>query len=196
MKSYIQIGANVGDDDFQRLIESVDERVRLILIEPNIDLIDELTNNYSNLKNKHEIIIIPSAISTTNGTFKFYLRTDMKHFGGASLLNRKGYDLNIIREVAAITFDKLCENYSIDVVEYLCIDTEALDYEILNSIDLSKVNIKTIFFEKWDSGDEDLNENFKNGINFLNKFIVPKYKDFKWEIIIMDEMPTYKLTKL
>jgi len=194
MKTYIQIGANVGNDTFQRMMEGIKERIRLILIEPNSDLLDDLSKNYERLKNKHEIIIIPHAISTTGGTVNFYLRTNIHHFGGSSLLNRRNYSLPVVREVKAITFNQLCEDYSIKEIEYLCIDTEALDYEILNSIDLTKVYIKTILFEKWDAEDEDANEKYRNGVTFFNEFIIPKYKDFKSEIIIMDRMPTYKFT--
>jgi len=192
MKTYIQIGANIGNDDFHKIIEGIDEKIRLFLIEPNIDLLDDLSKNYSDLKNKHEIIIIDKAISLSNGLVNFYLRTDIENFGGSSLLNRKRYPLNVTRKVTAITFNKLCEDYSINCVEYLCVDTEALDYEILNSIDLSKIFIKTILFEKWDEGDEDLNGVYKNGVTFFNEFLSSKFKDFKQEIIIMDNMPTYK----
>jgi len=194
MKTFIQIGANVGNDDFQRMVESIDERIRLILIEPNVDLLEDLSKNYNNLKYKHDIIIISEAISPNGGDVDFYSRTDIKDFGGSSLLNRKNYTLNVKRKIKSITFNQLCENYLINDVEYLCIDTEALDYEILNSIDISKTNIKIIVFEKWDKGDEDLNERYKNGIEFFNEIISPKFKDFTQEIIIMDSMPTYKFT--
>jgi FkbM family methyltransferase len=195
MKTYIQIGANVGNDGFQRYVASIDERIRLILIEPNSDLLYEFKKNYNNLNDRHEIIILPQAISPIGGIVNLYLRTDIHNFGGSSLLNRKRFSLNVIREVTAITFNMLCENYSIGEVEYLCIDTEALDYEILNSIDLLKINIKTIFFEKWDSEDEDLNGKYKNGVTFFNEHIIPKFKEYNQETIIMDGMPTYKFTK-
>ena len=50
MKTYIQIGANIGDDDFQREVESLTEPSRIVLIEPNCKLINELNNNYQKIK--------------------------------------------------------------------------------------------------------------------------------------------------
>ena len=48
-----------------------------------------------------------------------------------------------------ITFDEICKNHNITEIEYLQIDTEGFDSEIIKMIDLSKYKIKQIRFEKW-----------------------------------------------
>lgn len=62
---------------------------------------------------------------------------------------------------------------------------------------MTKVDIINILFEKWDGADnDDLNEKYRTGINFLNDFIKPKYNNYKWEDVILEYSPTYKLTKI
>jgi hypothetical protein len=49
----------------------------------------------------------------------------------------------------SITFQDLIDDFNIIHINYLQIDTEGFDYEIINSIDFNKVNIDIIRFEKW-----------------------------------------------
>jgi FkbM family methyltransferase len=193
MKIYVQIGANVGNDDFQKLVESIEERVKIILIEPNPELLDILSNNYNNLKDKHDIIICPCGVALTNDTVNIYLYAESGH---SSLLNRRTNPMRSSIEVPVVTFDFLCEKFSISEIEYLSVDTEGLDYEIINSIDISKIDIKTIVFEKWPINNDDLNGIYRTGTAFLNNVVVPKFKNYKWEDIIIGFMPSYQLTKI
>jgi hypothetical protein len=48
-----------------------------------------------------------------------------------------------------ITFDTICEKLNIKDIEYLQIDTEGFDSEIIKMIYLDKYNIKNIRYEKW-----------------------------------------------
>lgn len=193
MKTYIQIGANVGKDDFQELIQSINERVKVILVEPNSKLTPILSDNYSNLENKHEMVICSFGIALADGMTNIHLYDTS---GVSSLLYRRVGEIREIIKIPVLTFDSLCTKFSINEIEYLCIDTEGLDYEIMNSIDLSKVTIKTIVFEKWNIDNDDSSGIYRTGIDFLNEFVVPKFKGYKWEDIVMELMPTYKLTKL
>jgi len=49
----------------------------------------------------------------------------------------------------SITFDTICSNHGITNIDYLQIDTEGFDSEIIKMIDFSKYKINTIRFEKW-----------------------------------------------
>lgn len=49
----------------------------------------------------------------------------------------------------SITFEKICQNHHITEIDYLQIDTEGFDSEIIEMIDFSKYKIKEIRFEKW-----------------------------------------------
>jgi FkbM family methyltransferase len=195
MKVYVQIGANIGNDSFQNLIMLVNEKTMVLLVEPNYELLDQLSNNYEELKNRHDIIIVPYAIATTNGDTNLYLYQESGH---STLINRKTRPPKngSFKKIQVMTFNDLCEKFNLNTIEYLSIDTEGLDYEILNSIDLSKINIKTIVFEKWIVEDDDLNKNYRTGTIFLNNFVVPKFKNYKWEDVVLDAIPSYKLTKI
>jgi FkbM family methyltransferase len=176
MKTYIQIGSNVGEDDFYKKIEFLTEKSRVILIEPNNDLIQTLEKNYTSLKERHEIIICNKAISTNNNQTYLYKYTSDGH---SSLINRRSHQqVTEILPIEAITFNKLCEVYQIQEVEYLCMDTEGLDYEIIISIDFEKVKINSICFEVWDHEFDDLNNKFQTGNTFFLEQVKPKLKKY------------------
>ena len=76
---------------------------------------------------------------------------DRDYLGMASLqpnniLSKDNFYQDMIEEieVGCITFEFLMEQLGITEVDYLKIDTEGLDYDILNSIDFNKFNIKAI----------------------------------------------------
>ena len=194
MKTYIEIGANVGKDDFQTLIETITEKVKIILVEPNPELLNTLSDNYNTLKIKHDITICSCGIALNDSIENIYVYPNARH---SSLMNRRHNipDCAVVKKVPTITFNNLCAKYLITEIEYLSVDTEGLDYEILNSIDLSRVDIKTIVFEKWNIDNDDLNEKYRTGVDFLNTFIVPKFKDYTWKDIVLGNSPTYELIK-
>jgi hypothetical protein len=75
-----------------------------------------------------------------------------------------------------ITFDKICSIHGITNIDYLQIDTEGFDSEIIKMIDLSKYKINRIRFEKWSFNPENFtNHNEENahelGINGMNNAI-------------------------
>ena len=76
----------------------------------------------------------------------------------------------------SITFDDICKNHNITNIEYLQIDTEGFDSEIIKIIDLNKYKINKIRFEKWKIPvDCFTNYNYKLanelGINGMNNAI-------------------------
>jgi FkbM family methyltransferase len=192
MDVYVQIGSNVGNDHFQKIIENTKDKSKIILIEPNIDLLKELSENYKELNDKHEIIISNFGISLTNEFLEFYLYTDIS--GHSSIIRRKSHPPDIFKKIKTISFNEFCEKLLIKDIECLYIDTEGLDYEILNSIDFSKINIQTIYFEKWGFDNDDLNEKYRTGPEFL-KSVLLKFENYIYETEFIDGMETYKLTK-
>jgi hypothetical protein len=84
-----------------------------------------------------------------------------------------------------ITFDDICKIHNINNIEYLQIDTEGFDTEIIKMIDLSKYTIKNIRFEKWGFDIDcftkynvhNFNELGINGMNCaINKLLNHNYK--------------------
>ena len=99
--------------------------------------------------------------------------------GHCSLINRKTHPIKpTTKKIITTTFNSLCEQLSITNIELLFIDTEGVDYEILNSIDLSKIDINNIIFEYWPHENDDLNSQYRTGDKFLYDVVVPKYKNY------------------
>jgi len=177
LKTYLQIGANVGNDEFYDIIQKLDERCQVILVEPNQDLIPLLQESYKLLKDKHNIIVCNKAISIIEGQVTFFKYSSSS--GHSSLVKRKSHQVPADTcTVEAITFNNLCKMYNIQEIEYLYIDTEGLDYEIINSINFEEIKINNICFEEWPHEQDDLNHNFKTGRLFLETEVKPKIEKY------------------
>jgi len=86
----------------------------------------------------------------------------------------------------SITFDKICSIHNITNIEYLQIDMEGFDSEIIKMIDLSKYKINKIRFEKWGFQTESFTNYHKEkayelGINGMNNSI-NKLKEYNYSI--------------
>ena len=135
----------------------------ILLVEPvpyNIDLLKKNTYQYKNIK------IETSAVSEINEIKKFYfVRSDSinklgKHwassigsFNKQHILNHKNKrflvsetDIEQI-DIQYFTFSNLIEKYSISSIDLLQIDVEGAEFQILNSINFEKIEIKKIIFE-------------------------------------------------
>ena len=195
-RCFFQIGTNNGNDNFRKLVKDQKPDI-VILVEPNINLIDEIKQNYYNIQN---VYIYNNAVYYNNDdTIELYIpakngimgsKADNNLIYGTghfSLLpmNDWGEKDDMVKILAkSITFDEICNNHNIVDIEYLQIDTEGFDTEILKMIDLSKYKIKMIRFEKWlfDSKNftryhNDLsNELGKNGFDIIiNKLVNHNY---------------------
>lgn len=191
MKTYVQVGANIGADDFQREIELLVDPSLIVLVEPNYTLLDELKENYKDISNRHEVIICNKAISTKNNTEKLYLYPESGH---SSLIKRRSHIAPVGEmDVELITFSDLCRTYNISEIELLQIDTEGLDYEIVNSINFEEIKINALIFEFWDYFEDDLNSVYTTGQEFLNQINQGKLeKLYDWSRI--RDQRDYKLT--
>ena len=160
-KVFFQIGTNNGNDLFRELvIKNAPDCI--ILVEPNKLLIDEIKKNYNNIKNVHiynnaiyynDDEIVELYIPAKNGIIGTRADNGIvyadSHF---SLLpmNDWGNKKDMVKiKTESITFDKICSIHNISNIEYLQIDTEGFDTEIIKMIDLSKYKINKIRFEKW-----------------------------------------------
>ena len=197
IKNFVQIGSNVGNDCFFKLCKKQKNKSFIHLIEPNLNLIEELKNNYKILSNFHQIFIytcgiLPKHIKKYN---TLYLYDDPGH---SSALNRKSFCPELIKKeikFTPFTFNEFCESNNIKNIEYLFIDAEGLDYEIINDIDLKQVFIKNIICEKWPYVDDDQNNRIKTGEYYFNK-IKDKYKMYKVKEIILEGMPSFYFKKV
>ncbi len=184
-KNYIQIGTNDGNDNFKNIVLK-DKPDFIILVEPNSNLINDIKKNYNGIEN---VYIYNNAVYYNNNedvelfiaakdgiigkkADNGILYSDL-HF---SLLpmNDWGEKKDMVKiKSKSITFDEICKKHNIINIDYLQIDTEGFDSEIIEMIDLTKYNIKKIRFEKWGFDtkcftkySEDLS--YRLGINGMN----------------------------
>ena len=180
-KVFFQIGTNNGNDQFRSLVlKHMPDCI--ILVEPNENLIHEIKQNYSGIQN---VYIYNNAIYYNNDEMlELYIpakngimgtRADNNitygdgHF---SLLpmNDWGSKSDMVKiQTKSITFDKICSIHGITNIEYLQIDTEGFDTEIIKMIDLSKYKINRIRFEKWGFKTECFTEYHKEKANELGE---------------------------
>ena len=154
MKTYIQIGTAKGDDFFYNTIKNLDpNEVKLILVEPM-----QWNESIAFYKDKpFRCEILQKAVVPNDFVGDF---VEMYLFGGdlnlSSVLNRKEIPSNNVIFCPVMKINDLLD-YAKSEIEFLSIDAEGLDVELLNSIDYSKYEIKNIFFEYWDFDDDGNN---------------------------------------
>jgi FkbM family methyltransferase len=160
-KVYFQIGTNDGNDLFRDMVKD-DKPDIVILVEPNTSLIDNIKKNYNNIENVYiynnaiyynndeEVeLVIPAKNGIYNTTAENGIRYSHGHFSLIPMNDWGNKDDMVKIKSKSITFDKICSEHNITNIDYLQIDTEGFDSEIINMIDLSKYKIKTIRFENW-----------------------------------------------
>ena len=162
MSIYIQIGTNDGNDLFrEKVIRENPDLV--ILIEPNSTLIPIIHENYKNLKSK--IVVLNSAVYYESGQMiELYVPAKNGQLGTMAEnghtythvnfsivpMNDWGEKSDMAKILAnTISWDDLCDTYQIKKIDYLQIDTEGFDSEIINMIDFDKYDIRCLRFEKW-----------------------------------------------
>ena len=184
-KIFFQIGTNNGNDLFREKVKEQQPDL-VILVEPNETLINEIIKNYCNIQN---VYIYNNAIYYNNDeTVELYIPAKNGIMGTTAdngitygnphfslvPMNDWGKKDDMVKITAKTkTFDEICKKHNITVIEYLQIDTEGFDAEIIKMIDLSKYKINQIRFEKWDFDikcftdyhNELANELGKNGMN-------------------------------
>jgi len=159
---FIQIGTNDGNDLFrEKVIQEKPDTV--ILVEPNTDLIPSIHNNYKNVKSN--VIVLNNAVYYESGkTVELYFPAKNGQSGtiadnghtythvNFSLIpmNDWGEKKDMVKiKAKTICWEDLCERYQIKNVEYLQIDTEGFDSEIIKMIDFERYKIQCLRFEKW-----------------------------------------------
>ena len=144
------------------LLEKYKEQ-SILLVEPVPHNIQELKENISKYK---DIKIETSAVSSKNEVQKFYfvkpesVKKLGKHwasgigsFDKQHILNHKNKRFKVENsdieeiDIQYLTFTDLVNKYSITSIEMLQIDVEGAEYQILNSIDFTKISIQKIIFE-------------------------------------------------
>lgn len=186
--NFIQVGSNNGitADPITRFISN--KNWTGLLVEPVPYLFDELKKNYKDFK--HHLKFENSAIADVSGVLNFYRlkksdNPDLPYwydqlgsFNKEVVLKHRdsvpGFDELFMQDrVNAITFIDLLKKHAIEKVDFIQIDTEGYDFEILKLIPFSTLNIEFIMFENRHLSEGD----YKKAISLLesNGFIVGSY---------------------
>ena len=148
----------VGTCDFDTLDKLATNGWKGIMVEPITEYIDKLP--------KHDNIHYENiAISNVKGNVDVhYIDPDkIKHekdewMKGISSINGASGPLDFNKHierfrnckkvnVETLTLNELCEKYNVTEIDLLKIDTEGHDFIVLSTIDLDKINVKTIKIE-------------------------------------------------
>jgi FkbM family methyltransferase len=162
MKVYIQIGTNNGNDNFNKIVKA-DCPDLVVLVEPNSHLIPSILQNYQDVDN---IQLLNNCLHYEDDkTVSLYIPALKKELGTLAEngnlysdahfslvpMNDWGDKENMIElKSISISFDTLCKRFNITEIDYLQIDTEGFDSEIIKMIDLEKYKIRKIRYERWE----------------------------------------------
>jgi len=187
----IQIGANRGNDHVTKLItEHTGKFDKIILVEPISFVLDELRACYKDVQN---VIIENCIVSTSpdNSQKIFYHRGSNYEVStlNKTHLSEHGCPETHIEflEVANKTLTELLIKHDIYHLDYLFIDAEGFDIDILMSLDLSLVTVENIHLEIVHSDGA-----FKRGPKFEMLCNYIKDKDYDFVITDVDLTATRK----
>jgi FkbM family methyltransferase len=156
-KIFVQIGANDGNDAFRNLVRQYVPKM-VVLVEPNEELNSLIKENYKLISKPLVYIENVAIMEEDKGEVKLVI-PDVEYRGGHNYTNKHysllplddwGKEFHNSISAKSMTFTALCDKYKITNINYLQIDTEGYDMEIIKSIDFSKVQIDNIQFERWD----------------------------------------------
>ena len=164
---YFQIGAHVGNTQTDHIFNILPEKFTAVLIEPVPYLFKQLKVNYANKYPNADIEFLNAAVSNKDGILPLYVPTEFNNFEKlpvyASQLastvkghiefhaQQVGLAVDAIKvkkcNIQCYRLNTLIEKYSITSIDYLYVDTEGHDYDILMDFNIDALKPKNIIFE-------------------------------------------------
>jgi FkbM family methyltransferase len=181
----VQIGSNKGDDELSNhLKQNYNELEFGLFVEANPLHIGNLKNCYSQYKNAIIENVAIKVPSYKENTLKlYYHQNDGPMYHVASCVKSHleiYYPSNGIRhfEVPCISLDDLFEKYKIKSLDWLLLDIEGIDSEILLTTDWKKYDILKIEYENLHLGKnkEKIENMFKN-LGYIQSSALHHYDD-------------------
>jgi len=159
--NFVHLGAGAGDLDqranfrcgFTEFIKKNSKvKDKIYLVEANFKNIAKLKKSYYNFKNARIINMAITDRAEIHKIKMFYTEDDAPHYQTCSCDKEhvlKHYPNSFIKsfDVHATTINNLFIMNNIREVDFLSIDLEGIDYEILMSLELDKFNVKNISIE-------------------------------------------------
>ncbi|WP_059041716.1 FkbM family methyltransferase [Paenibacillus rubinfantis] len=125
---YLDIGAWIGPT----VLYGSQKSKHVYAIEPNKMVYNELIENVRlNTMHSHKVTCINAALSPKSGSINLFLNSN----NGDSMSSVLSSDSSIESyEIPAITINELAEQYNLDDVNFVKIDIEGAEYELLPSL--------------------------------------------------------------
>lgn len=147
----IQIGCHKGQDRVQDYIEqNYNSLSRIILIDANQECLQACKESYKHLPKVEffQYAIIPGNEKVVN----FYIPTESLQVAEQGSVLREFVETGELKyktvQTPSINLNTFFKEQNIKEVDRLYIDAEALDIDIINSIDFTTTDIKFLWFEK------------------------------------------------
>jgi len=139
----VDVGANIGTHSL--LAAKLAREGRLFSFEPGNQAFEALQNNLR-LNKVTNVVTVFGAVAKESGTTSFYehLYSNEKNF---VLLNGTKPKLGSVVTVPAYRLDSFLSNFAVSEIDFLKIDVEGLELEVLKSLGQFIDNVKTIYFE-------------------------------------------------
>jgi FkbM family methyltransferase len=153
----IQIGTNNGNDHVRDFCKIVRPNV-IILVEPFSIHKKSIIKSYSGISNVilEEIAIMPTPVESTtiyyhdqDGPIGDPRRSYEVTSVDPNHLEKHGYSKSQLKSfnVRCKTLSQLFDTYSIKKIDYLFLDIEGIDFEVLQSIDFTTYDIRNLQIE-------------------------------------------------
>ena len=193
--SVVQVGAHNGYTPNDRyIIDKLRETDNAIFIEPIKELFDKLVSNHKKYKPNNNFIFLNKACSNKIGTLDLYV-PDIEFFSldvepkyikmglpqwtdqlVSVLPNHvKDHHINLNTRkinVECVTLNSIIEQYEIESIDTLHIDTEGHDFEVIEGINFENIKPKNLIFENkhMDGTNYKLGKRYDGTINYLIGF--------------------------
>jgi FkbM family methyltransferase len=194
-KPAVQIGANVGNDEFYKICKQFNPS-EIILIEPNIKCQQSLKECYKDIlvNVNYEVV----AITTDSNVSEVIMRNPCPAGSSAhmSIIPMNDWVSDVKLKVSATTITNIFEKYNLYNIGILYIDTEGNDARIIDSIDFDKYNIDIIIYESWGFAQSCFEKYDKlNGIDGM-QYIKKKLEGRGYTINLIDQDTNFIAYKL
>ena len=186
----IDVGANIG---IHTLVMSnkIGRNGKVLAVEPQPEILERLKSNIS-LNNIKNIQVLPIALSSKPGKVILYTHSDKYNNKAQSSFYKNHAENNLTRKirVSVKTIDQIINDEKLKKVDFIKIDTEGNDFNVLKGAEKTICNHKPFIvfeYEKkcWNLSDSKLESAFQflKGLNYfvyliLNKGQLLKLKNF------------------
>jgi FkbM family methyltransferase len=180
----LKIGANTGKLKNDPFFTQINANHKCIFIEPIKEYYDELVNNYNDKCPNNNFIFLNEAISQNNDEITLYYPSKDNEYdklpwwinqlasSNMEHIKNHGYLIKLDNiKMKPKTINDIIDEYKINELYILQIDTEGFDYEILMAMDLNKLRPKYIEFEHLHmDGHRTTGEKYKKLLKHFRKY--------------------------